>query len=270
MKKRFLVILIVLLSVSGFAQELNGFLGINFGKTKDDTSKIIESKGYTLIEDKDNNSTYLNPKGIFFGLPAQRIILSYSKDNLLVAETFIVDIDESMKDDVFTTFKTIQKTFNLQPQDMEENSNSMSFYFIAPNKNRFILSFLPKTAVFTFGYKNTEENFPKEKLQSSSLVGKLWDAKYLTLGYSLMLQEDNTFVFVASGGDIDGMASGTYTITDDTISFSTVSYKGKNVNLIFRQSESYKIESITANSFIMKNTNPLDDVFGRPITFNLK
>ena len=88
--------------------------------------------------------------------------------------------------------------------------------------------------------------------------------------YSLLLQNDNKFIFVASGGNIDGMATGAYTINDDILSFSTLSYSGKNVNLIFRQSESYKIESITANGFIMKNTNTQDELLSRSITFKLK
>lgn len=269
MKKRFFVILLVLLSFSVFTEELTGFMDINFGQTRDEASKTIESKGYTLIKDEDTNSIYLNPTGVCFGLPAPIIILSYSKNNLFAGGTFIVELNEDTQDDVWNIFKSLQKTFNLENGWNEDDGNRAVLCRIAPNQNRLILTCYSGKAAFTFGYKDAEEK-NKGKLKLNDLVGKLWDAKYLTLGYSLMLQKDNTFVFVASGGDIDGMASGTYTITGDTISFSTLSYSGKNVNLIFRQSESYKIESIAANSFIMKNINPLDGIFGRPITFKLK
>ena len=263
MKKSLFILFFLLAAVLAFTEELTGFMGIDFGTTKAEASKIIESKGYSLIKNQDDMSTYLNPTGVCFGLPAQRIILSYSENNLLVSGTFLSDIDESMKDDVFTTFKAFQKTFNLEPQDVEEDANRMSFYYIAPNKNHFIVTLFPGMAAFTFGYRNTDKN-SQEILQLSNFLDKWLDAKYITLSYSLILQKDN------SGDSIDGMAIGTYTINDDILSFSTLSYRGKNVNLIFRQSESYKIESITANGFIMKNTNAPDELLSRSITFKLK
>lgn len=269
MKKSLFILFFLLAAVLAFTEELTGFMGIDFGTTKAEASKIIESKGYSLIKNQDDMSTYLNPTGVCFGLPAQRIILSYSENNLLVSGTFLSDIDESMKDDVFTTFKAFQKTFNLEPQDVEEDANRMSFYYIAPNKNRFIVTLFPGMAAFTFGYRNTDKN-SQETLQLSNFLDKWLDAKYITLSYSLILQKDNSFIFVASGENIDGMATGTYIINDDILSFSTLSYRGKNVNLIFRQSESYKIESITANGFIMKNTNAPDELLSRSITFKLK
>ena len=269
MKKSLFILFFLLAAVLAFAEELTGFMGIDFGTTREEAAKIIESKGYSLIKNQDDMSTYLNPTGVCFGLPAQRIILSYSENNLLVSGTFLSDIDESMKDDVFTTFKAFQKTFNLEPQDVEEDASRMSFYYIAPNKNRFIATLFPGVVAFTFGYRSTEET-TEEKLQLSDLVGKLWEAEYFTLMYSLLLQNDNKFIFVASGGNIDGMATGAYTINDDILSFSTLSYSGKNLALVFRQSESYKIESMTADSLILKNINPPDDLFGTPITFKLK
>ena len=104
-------------------------------------------------------------------------------------------------------------------------------------------------------YNKETTGKPGGKLQLSNLVDKWLDAKYITLSYSLILQKDNSFIVVASGEYIDGMATGTYTINDDILSFSTLSYRGKNINLIFRQSESYKIESMTADSFRLENIN---------------
>lgn len=269
MKKKIFFAIFLLAAVLAFTEELTGFMGIDFGTTREEAAKIIEAKGYTLIKDEKVNSTYLNLTGVCFGLPAPIIILSYSKNNLFAGGTFIVELNEDTKADVFDTLKSFRKTFKLDDDRKERRENSLIFYFIAPNKNRLIVTLSIDKAAFTFGYKDTEEK-TKGKLQLNDLVDKFWDAEYLTLKYSLLLQKDNSFIFIASGGNIDGMATGTYTITDDIISFSTLSYRGKNVNLIFRQSESYKIENITANSFIMKNTNPPDDLFAMPIPFKLK
>ena len=269
MKKKILLAAFLFTIGLAFAEELTGFMGIDFGTTREEAAKIMEAKGYTLIKDEKVNSTYLNLTGVCFGLPAPIIILSYSKKNLFAGGTFIVELNEDTQEDVWNTFKSLQKIFNIEKGWNEDDGNRAVLYRIAPNKNRLILTCYHGKASFTFGYKDTEEK-TKGKLQLNDLVDKFWDAEYLTLKYSLMLQKDNSFIFIASGGNIDGMATGTYTITDDIISFSTLSYRGKNVNLIFRQSESYKIENITANSFIMKNTNPPDDLFAMPIPFKLK
>ncbi|MGI5075958.1 hypothetical protein E4N71_11140 [Treponema vincentii] len=133
--------------------------------------------------------------------------------------------------------------------------------------NKLVESSLLNT--FASSYKETKGK-SGGKLQLSNLVDKWWDAEYFTLKYSLLLQKDNSFIVVASGEYIDGMATGTYTINDDILSFSTLSYRGKNVNLIFRQYESYKIESMTADSFRLENINPPDDLFGTPLTFKRK
>ena len=140
MKKKIFFTIFLLAAVLAFTEELTGFMGIDFGTTKAEAAKIIEAKGYTLIKDEKVNSTYLNLTGVCFGLPAPIIILSYSKNNLFAGGTFIVELNEDTQEDVWNTFKSLQKIFNIEKGWNEDDGNRAVLYRIAPNKNRLILT----------------------------------------------------------------------------------------------------------------------------------
>ena len=155
MKKSLFILLFLLAAVLAFTEELTGFMGIDFGTTREKAAKIMETKGYTLIKDEKVNSTYLNPTGVCFGLPAPIIILSYSKNNLFAGGTFIVELNEDTKANVFDTFESFRETFKLKDGWKENHKNSSVLYFIAPNQNRLIVTLSIGKAAFTFGYKDT-------------------------------------------------------------------------------------------------------------------
>lgn len=97
--------------------------------------------------------------------------------------------------------------------------------------------------------------------------GEYLSADYIVFRYHLNLFKDGSFLFVASGGNVDGMASGRFSLDDNKINFVTNSYKGKNVNFLFRQNETFSIEEATSDMLVLKNTNPFDKSFSMPIKF---
>ena len=84
------------------------------------------------------------------------------------------------------------------------------------------------------------------------------------------MSANGTFVFVVSGGNIDGMAIGTFAISNNKINFNVSSYSGKNAKLVFRENETFNIEKATSDLLILKNTNPPDAAFSIPIRFEVK
>ena len=157
MKKSLFILFFLLAAVLAFTEELTGFMGIEFGTTREKAAKIMEAKGYKLVNESDTHATYLNPAGVYLGFPAQNILLSYSKDNLFYSVAFEVRLDKDLKGDALSALKFFQKTFNLQQQRVEKLGTILTaFYYIAPNNNRFIMGVSPDRVSFAFQHKYTK------------------------------------------------------------------------------------------------------------------
>jgi len=159
MKKKIFFAIFLLVAVLAFTEELTGFMGIDFGTTREEAAKIMEAKGYKLVDESDTHTRYLNPEGVCYGLPARNILLSYSKDNLFSRAAFAVHLDKDLKGDALSVLKFFQKTFNLQQQRVEKSGTTLTtFYYIAPNKNRFIMQLHTDTASLIFAHKDTKQS----------------------------------------------------------------------------------------------------------------
>lgn len=159
MKKKIFFAIFLLVAVLAFTEELTGFMGIDFGTTREKAAEIMEAKGYKLVDESDTHTRYLNPEGVCYGLPARNILLSYSKDNLFSRAAFVVHLDKDLKGDALSVLKFFQKTFNLQQQRVEKSGTTLTtFYYIAPNKNRFIMQLHTDTASLIFAHKDTKQS----------------------------------------------------------------------------------------------------------------
>ena len=157
MKKKIFFAIFLLVAVLAFTEELTGFMGIDFGTTREEAAKIMEAKGYKLVDESDTHTRYLNPEGVCYGLPARNILLSYSKDNLFSSAAFAVHLDKDLKGDALSVLKFFQKTFNLQQQRVEKSGTTLTtFYYIAPNKNRLTMGVSPDRVSFAFQHKYTK------------------------------------------------------------------------------------------------------------------
>lgn len=157
MKKKILLAAFLFTIGLAFTEELTGFMGIDFGTTREKAAKIMEAKRYKLVNESDTHATYLNPAGVYLGFPARNILLSYSKDNLFSSAAFTVHLDKDLKGDALSVLKFFQKTFNLQQQRVEKSGTTLTtFYYIAPNKNRFIMQVTSDRVSFAFQHKYTK------------------------------------------------------------------------------------------------------------------
>lgn len=157
MKKKIFFAIFLLAAVLAFAEELTGFMGIDFGTTREEAAKIMEAKGYKLVDESDTHTRYLNPAGVYLGFPARNILLSYSKDNLFYSVAFEVRLDKDLNGNALAALNVFQKTFNLQQQRVEKlDLIHTTFYYIAPNNNRFIMGVSPDRVSFAFQHKYTK------------------------------------------------------------------------------------------------------------------
>lgn len=207
MKKSLFILLFLLAAVLAFTEELTGFMGIDFGTTREEAAKIMEAKGYKLANESDTHATYLNPAGIYLGFPARNILLSYSKDNLFSRAAFAVHLDKDLKGDALSVLKFFQKTFNLQQQRVEKSGTTLTtFYYIAPNKNRFIMQLHTDTASLIFAHKDTKrsrfdyiDDFGLDIPKDIFVKGMQAD-KWETVDYS-----DTSYTFVKENGYFCGI-----------------------------------------------------------------
>ena len=209
MKKSLFILFFLLAAVLAFTEELTGFMGIDFGTTREKVAKIMEAIGYKLVDESDTHTRYLNPEGVCYGFPARNILLSYSKDNIFYSVAFEVRLDKDLKGDALSALKFFQKTFNLQQQRVEKLGTILTtFYYIAPNNNRFIMGVSPDRVSFAFQHKYTKASQLRyidafellEDIPKDIFVKEMQADKWETVDRS-----DTSYIFVKENGYFCGI-----------------------------------------------------------------
>lgn len=275
MKKGFFIVFFLLASVFAFADSFNysfqfddNSIGFDFGTSKTTITSDLKKAGWKLSKATDNACVFTKENQYFDGIKIHQLIFCFENEKYSECSVIFLPsasekitilnhiIDCSLREDV--TFK-----------GTNTDKNGLVNYHYFDSDNNHLTFSIPNTesaTIWAISFVAAKNNVT----QSNYLIGKNLSAVYNTLNYGLILSANGTFVFVVSGGNIDGMAIGTFAISNNKINFNVSSYSGKNAKLVFRENETFNIEKATSDLLILKNTNPPDAAFSIPIRFEVK
>lgn len=262
--KRTLIITLafLLLSTFSFGNELTGFLDVKFGTNREEVEKSLKDDGFIVLSSDDTNVNYTKPNYTYFDLPIENIIFTY-KNNRFVAGTLVTRLTQSNFNLIFQKMTDIANLYNLKEDNISEGENAAVVTYSSDNKSLIV--------TISYGYVSFTLSKELEKeavvINSDYLSSQSWTTSFITLNYDLIFEKDGSFVIAVTGGDIDGMVSGTYELKEDNIYLNIKNTFGKNIDVLFRQKEAYKIEDVTYDSFSLVNLEPLDPLFALPMKF---
>lgn len=274
MKKKIFVLFFLITSFFAFANTFNysfqfddKSLDFEFGTAKAIITNSMQKAGWKIMASTDNSGVFSKDNQYFDGIKIHQIVFCFENDNL--SECAVIFLPSASEKTLILNHIidcTLREDITFKGTNTDKNGLINYHYFDTDNNH------------ITFSVPNTDNltiwaiSFiaAKNNTHSNSFIGKTLSAIYNTLNYRLILSTDGSFVFVVSGGNIDGMATGTFVISNNKINFTTNTYSGKNLNLVFRQKETFRIEKATSDSLVLKNTNPPDALFSIPIKFEIK
>lgn len=275
MKKGFFIVLFLLASVFAFAGNFDysyqlddSSLNYEFGTSRTTIENGVKKSGWKTVKSTDNAIVLTKENQYFDGIKIHQLIYCFSNDKFSEC-SIIFQPTASEKIIIINHIIDCSESRNITFKGTNIDNNGLINYHYFDSDNNHLTFTIPNTESATIWAISIIPPKP-ETVQITPYIGKNLAAEYLTLQYRLTLLKDGTFIFVATGGNIDGMATGVFNLTGNKINFTTNTYSGKNLNLVFRQKETFRIEKATSDSLVLKNTNPPDAAFSIPINYAVK
>lgn len=276
MKKFFLCLVFVRMSFLALPEELTSFMNIEFGTPKKDCITLMEKQNWIGDLQNDINMTFYNESGSYLGIETKSAILSFSKNQnnefVLTGGTIILSVHD-IELELYSYIEKLQDKYEIKSHETFEGNELPGFVLYTPNDNRIVITLGYRYCSITFGVNEKGLISKKDNTSViSSPVGS-WTTDYVIFSEILDIFSDGSFVWIISGGKVDGMANGVYSIDDQGgkkfIIFKTTTQRG-NISLLLDKIEKFEILKITDSELEIKTTKS-DDLFKNiPMSFEKK
>lgn len=112
MKKIFLTLFFAIVSIAFYAEDLNGFWEAKFGDPKESVKTMMETRGWTLKEEKENSLSFEKKNGTYGGLKGASPISFYFDEGKFYDVSVL--LASSNQDEVIEVIKVLKEKYDCE------------------------------------------------------------------------------------------------------------------------------------------------------------